>query len=170
VLVESGMPDLGSCATPVVPGLGGKGMRKTPSLRPSKAPTRSTHTLVRDNSRSSHRRAPPSIGFPLSSGHGGENHSHNWSPSIAPPIASAMSRSVVTCLRHRLILTKPHVPSPCGLRWNGRCAFAITLAHRIRHSHRWCVPTRGEIGWESQIGAPTSKVPYTDILTKSLRK
>jgi hypothetical protein len=47
-LVESGMPGLGSCATLVVPELGGKGRRKTPSLRSSKAPTRSTHAFVRD--------------------------------------------------------------------------------------------------------------------------
>jgi hypothetical protein len=29
-LVESNLPDLGSCATPVEPELGGKGKRKTP--------------------------------------------------------------------------------------------------------------------------------------------
>jgi hypothetical protein len=29
-LVETSLPDLGSCATPVVPEMGGKGRRKTP--------------------------------------------------------------------------------------------------------------------------------------------
>jgi hypothetical protein len=72
VLAESGLPDLGSCATLVVPEMGGEGKRKKPSLTLSKAPTRSTHTLVGDYSRSSRRSSPPSIGFPRPSGYGGE--------------------------------------------------------------------------------------------------
>jgi hypothetical protein len=57
VLVELGMPDLGLCAaTPVMPEEeeepgGGEACEKS-SLMSSKAPTRSTHTFVRDNSRS----------------------------------------------------------------------------------------------------------------------
>jgi hypothetical protein len=39
----------------------------------------------------------------------------------------------------------------------------------MKHSCRLWVSTRGEAGWESQIGAPTSKVPGTDVQTKSLR-
>jgi hypothetical protein len=117
VLVESGMAYLGSCTTPVVPELGGKGMRKPPSLMSSWAPTRSTHTLVRDNSRSFRRNSPPSLGFPLPSGHGGENHNHNCLMSIAPPVAFDLTRSAANCFRHRLIRTIiPRVHSACGLR------------------------------------------------------
>jgi hypothetical protein len=45
VLLESGTLDLGSCAIPVVPELGGKVGEKTLSLRSSTAPTQSAHTL-----------------------------------------------------------------------------------------------------------------------------
>jgi hypothetical protein len=48
VVVELGLLDLGSYATSVVPELGGEGLRNNRSLRSSKAPTRSTHTVVRD--------------------------------------------------------------------------------------------------------------------------
>jgi hypothetical protein len=69
VMVELGLLDLGSCATPVVPELRGEGMREKPSLRSSKAPTRSTHTLVRGSSRSSRCNSPStSICFPSLSG------------------------------------------------------------------------------------------------------
>jgi hypothetical protein len=68
--VDLGMLDLDSYTTPVVPDMGGKGKRKTPSLRSSKAPSRSTHTLVRDSSRSSRRSPPPSTGFSLPPGRG----------------------------------------------------------------------------------------------------
>jgi hypothetical protein len=152
------MPDLGSCATPVVSKLGGEASRN-PLFRSSKEPTRSTHTLVRDNSRSSRRNSPLMIGFPLPSGPGGGSHSYKWLPSIAHPVALVMSRSVVISFRHRMVPTIPPVPYPCGLRCHGvgrmymRCAFAISLAHRMRHSCRWLVRRRGEIGWESQIGA-----------------
>jgi hypothetical protein len=33
-----------------------------------------------------------------------------------------------------------------GDRLYGRCAFAITLAHRWRFSFGWCVPTRDKVG------------------------
>jgi hypothetical protein len=164
MMVELGMPDLGFCATPVVPETGGKTREKSPSSgcrRPR---------LVRGDSRSSRRNSPPSIDFPLPSGQGEEHRSHNSMPYVAPPVASVMSRSATICFRHRLIRSIPPVSSPCGLhRLYGRCAIAITLAHRMRHSCRWWVPTRGEVGWKSHIGAPTSKVPGTDVLTEALR-
>jgi hypothetical protein len=151
VLAESCVLDPDSCATPVVPELGRKGMQKIPSLISSKAPTRSTHTLVRDNSRPSRRIPPPSISSPLSSGQRGENHSHNSFPYVAPRVASVMCRSVANCFRHRMIRTIPPIPSLLwftllGGRIYGRCVFAITLAHRLKHSCRWWVPTRGEVG------------------------
>ena len=40
-LVEASLPDLGSCATPVVPELGGKADEKPPSHRSSSVPPRS---------------------------------------------------------------------------------------------------------------------------------
>jgi hypothetical protein len=52
--------------------MGGKYGRNPPSLKSSKAPPRSTPTLVRDNSRSSRRNPPPSIGFPSLRGWGEE--------------------------------------------------------------------------------------------------
>jgi hypothetical protein len=48
VVVELGLHELTSSATLVVPEMGGKDMRRNISLRSSNAPTRSTHTLVRD--------------------------------------------------------------------------------------------------------------------------
>jgi hypothetical protein len=67
VLVELGI----SCATLVVPEMGGEGKQKiTPFFRSSKAPSRSTRTLVRDNSWSSRRSRPPSIGLSLPPGRG----------------------------------------------------------------------------------------------------
>jgi hypothetical protein len=69
-----------SYATPVVPELRGEGMRKILSLKSSTAPSRSTHTLVRDISRSSCRRCPPSIGFPLPSGKWGSYPPGTCSP------------------------------------------------------------------------------------------
>jgi hypothetical protein len=56
-----------------------------------------------------------------------------------------------------------------GGRLYGRCASAVTLAHHLRHSCRWWVPTRGDFRWEGQIGAPTSKVLGTEVLTKIIR-
>jgi hypothetical protein len=70
VLVESGLLDICSCATPVLPELGGEGMRKKPSLRPSTVPSRSTHTLVRDNRCSSRQSSHPSLVFLPPSGAG----------------------------------------------------------------------------------------------------
>jgi hypothetical protein len=52
---------------------------------------------------------PP--GSPIPSGQGDDNHSHNWMPSIAPPVAFVLSRSAANCFRHRLIRTIPPVPS-----------------------------------------------------------
>jgi hypothetical protein len=52
-LVAMGLHDLCSCATPVMPELGGKGRRKTPSYRSSTVPSRSTRSPVRDTA------APP---------------------------------------------------------------------------------------------------------------
>jgi hypothetical protein len=119
VVVELGMPrprlryDSGSA------GVEGQGKRKNPSLWSSKAPSRSIHTLVRDISYSSRPNFPPSICAPLLSGQGGEHHSHNRLSLVAPPVASAMSRSTVGCFRHRLIRKIQYVPSPCGLRSPG---------------------------------------------------
>jgi hypothetical protein len=62
-LVESYMPDLGSCATPVVPEIGGKSGEIPPSLRSSSVPSRSVLNPVRDISRSSRRDSPPSLAF-----------------------------------------------------------------------------------------------------------
>jgi hypothetical protein len=45
----------------------------------------------------------------------------------------------------------------------GRCAFAITLANRLRQSYRRWVP-KGEVGWESHIRAPSSKMPGTEAI------
>jgi hypothetical protein len=156
-------------------GCAGHGERRhanPPSLM-SKAPTRSTHTLVRDNCRSSRRNSPPSISFPLPSGQGGESRTHNGLPYIGPPFAYALSRSAAIYFRHRLIRTIPPVPSPCGKRCQGgrygRCDFAITLLYCVTHSCRWRLPIRGEVGWESQIGALTSRVPGTDVLTGTHR-
>jgi hypothetical protein len=123
VLVESSMHDLGSCAAPVVPDLGGKCRRKAPSLKSSKAPTRSTHILVRDNSLSSRRSPPPRIGFLLPSWQGGGNHSHKWLPSVAPPVALVMSWSVAKCSRDRLIRAIHPIPSPCGLLCQGHVCY-----------------------------------------------
>jgi hypothetical protein len=67
VLVESGLPDLCSCATPVVPELGGKDGRKPPSFNSSTVPSRATHTPVRDRC-SSRCSLPPSLVFPPPSG------------------------------------------------------------------------------------------------------
>jgi hypothetical protein len=63
VLVESDLPNMWSCATPVVPELGRKRRRKTPSLRSSTVPTRSMHIPVRDIRCSSRRNSPPSLVF-----------------------------------------------------------------------------------------------------------
>jgi hypothetical protein len=63
VLVESGLPNLCSSATPVLPELGGDDMRKDPSLGSSTAPSRSTNTFIRDNRCSSRRRSPPNLVF-----------------------------------------------------------------------------------------------------------
>jgi hypothetical protein len=109
VSVESCLPNLGSFATPVVP----------KALMSLYVPTRSKHTLVRDNSRSSRRYSPPCIGFLLPSGQGGEKHSHNSLPFVALPVASVMSRAGASYFRHRLIRTIPPVPSPCGLCGQG---------------------------------------------------
>ena len=65
-LVESNMPDLGFCATPVVPEVGGKAGEKTPSLRSSSDSSRSVLNPVRDigdSSRSFRRDSPPSLAF-----------------------------------------------------------------------------------------------------------
>jgi hypothetical protein len=61
MMVDLGMPNLGSCATLVVPelmGRGGEAGEKPPPM-PLEAPARCTHTLVRSNSHSSRRRYPP---------------------------------------------------------------------------------------------------------------
>jgi hypothetical protein len=58
VLLELGLHDLCSYATPVVLKLMRKGTRKK-----STAPTRSTRTIVRDKCRSSRFNCPPNIGF-----------------------------------------------------------------------------------------------------------
>jgi hypothetical protein len=119
VIVGLGLPHLGSCATHVFPEPGEKERRKTPWLRSSEAPTRSIHTLVRDNSRSFRRSSPPSMGFFLPSRQGGEHHSHKWLPYVAPPAAHVLPRSVTICFRHRLIRKMPPVPSAYGLRCPG---------------------------------------------------
>jgi hypothetical protein len=151
VIVELGMPYLSFFATPVVPELGGKGRRKIPSLRSSKAPTRSTHTLVRDNSHYCRRNFPPNMGFPLPSGREGEQHSHKWLPSIAPPVASYMSRSAASCFRLRFIRTILPVPSSCGLHGEGDAVNGVPSRYKPStpsgaYKRRWWVPTRGEVG------------------------
>jgi hypothetical protein len=151
VIVELGKPYLSSFATPVVPELGGKGRRKSPSLKSSKVPTRSTHTLVRDNSRYCRRKFPPNIGFPLPWGRGGEQHSHKWLPSIAPPVASYMSRSAASCFRLRFIRKIRPVLSSCGLHGHGDAVNIVPSRYKPStpsgaYYRRWGVPTRGEVG------------------------
>jgi hypothetical protein len=118
-------------------GARGEGRRENPSLMSSKAPSRSTHTLVRDNSRSSRRNSPPSVDFPLPSGQWGEYRIHSRLPSVPPPIAFVMSRSAVICFRYRMIRKNT---ARILLLWftlpgerRVRCAFAIALAHRMWH-------------------------------------
>jgi hypothetical protein len=101
--------------------------------------------------------SPLGIGFSLSSGQGGEGRSHNMLPSIAPTVTYFPFRSATNYFGHRPIRAMPPLSSPPLPRGRpyGRCAFVITLAHHMRHSCRWLVPTRGEIGRGSHIGAPT---------------
>jgi hypothetical protein len=93
-------------------------------------------------------------------------------PYVAPPVLSVMSPSVATCFRHRRIRTIPPVLSPCSLRYNGAIravCFRDNLVHSLlRHSYRWRVPTRGEVGWKSRIGGLTSKVPGIHVLAKTI--
>ena len=70
VLVVADLHDRWSCATPVVPELGGKVGRNPPSLRSSTVPSRSVHIPVRVNSYSSRRSSPPSRVFSPPSGDG----------------------------------------------------------------------------------------------------
>jgi hypothetical protein len=112
-VVKLGMPDLGSCATPVVPKVGGKACEKLPRSsrrRPRLDPrTPSSEILVALPIAVLHLAyAPPSL-----RGREGANHSHNWLPYVAPPVASVMSRSAASRFRHELIRKIPPVPSPC---------------------------------------------------------
>ena len=72
-LVESNLPDLGSCATPVEPKVGGKAGGKPPSRRSSSDSSRSLLDPVRDigdSGRSSRRDPPPSLAFSPPAGAG----------------------------------------------------------------------------------------------------
>jgi hypothetical protein len=71
VLVDYGLPNLGSCATPVVPELGWGRWAENPLgevVAGLHSIHDSTNTLVRDTNRSSRRSGPPSKGFPFPSG------------------------------------------------------------------------------------------------------
>jgi hypothetical protein len=137
-------------------GARGKDMRKTSSLKSSRAPTRSTHTLVRD--KTSRRSYPPSIGSPLSLGRDRGTPQRQMVAVCRCPRRVCHVPVGCQCFRHRVIREIPPIPSPCGSRCHGgrvtlalygRCAVAVTLVHRPRHSNRWWVSTRGEVGWES---------------------
>jgi hypothetical protein len=72
-LVELNLPDLGSCATPVKPEVGGKAIENPPSHRSSSDSSRSVLVPVRDigdSSRSSRRDSPSSLAFSPPAGAG----------------------------------------------------------------------------------------------------
>jgi hypothetical protein len=127
----------------------------------------SERILLLPSQLASWHRLPP----PFGARGGGGDHSHKWLPHVVPPALFGLSRSVASCFRQWLIRTIPPVASPCGLRFHGRCAFAITLALHMTLSSRWWVQTReerrGRVG-NSYRGSDL-KVPGTDVLTKTLR-
>jgi hypothetical protein len=130
VVVELGLLDRGICATPVVSGLGGESIRGTPSLKSSKAPTGSTHTLIQEKK--------PLLPSQLSTKYISSSR-HN-SPPAPPPLRGRVENIVATarcclsllpphmsCPGHRLIRTLPPVPSPCGLRCQGVACLACVF-------------------------------------------
>jgi hypothetical protein len=136
-LVASGLPDLCSCATPVVPELGGGGgLAKNPLAQVVDGPVL-IHTPPRRRYHcSSRRRLPPSLAFPTPPG--------AWERGSPYLQTVPGSRS---CLRARFsstpcpspfvfnpypIVRNPPLPSPFGLRCQG-CASISKVPLCPRH-------------------------------------
>jgi hypothetical protein len=142
--------------------------------RSSTAPSRSTHTIVRDKRCSSRRSWPPSTGFPSPSGQG-EKTIGVTSISLPPlPTRRSCPGRIARCFRHHLNLKNTARAlslwfSMLGDRLyklvnDGRFTSAIALSHRMRHSCRWSVGTDEGRGWgASGFVIQTTKVPETDV-------
>jgi hypothetical protein len=132
-LVATDLFDLCSFATPVVPELVGKGIRKKPSHMQSTVPSQSTHTPCPTYRCSSRRSSPPSLDFPTPPVAGERGIPKlqtvsSWSSSLRA------SFSLVPCPspfvpNTYLIVRNPPVPSPNGLRYQG-AAFINTIPLR----------------------------------------
>jgi hypothetical protein len=123
VMVESGLTDMCSCATPVVrePGVVGRGDKRKSSLKPSTIPTQSTHILIRDRCFSSRPGCPSSIGFFFPSGHGEKSIAAYSNPSI-------MSLWVASLL---MAPDEPKISTRTLPLWLG-CMGALVRAMRCR--------------------------------------
>jgi hypothetical protein len=161
VRVESGLTDLCSCATPVVPELRGKGRQKTtPSLKSSTVALRSMHTPARDDRCSSRRSSPPSLVLLPPTGVGKKKYL-----SLARCLvgAHASMPSFFSCPLSFVIYFSPHVRSRCGRPYPPLVVYVVreapirACAHCMRQPIDTWVPTRGGVGRTHGSGRRSTK-------------